>query len=142
MYMTGQGVPQDYAQAVAWSRKAAEQGEPVSQANLGRMYAEGQGVPQDYEQALVWYRKAAEQGNARGQLGLGMMYGTGRGVPQDFMLAYMWLNLAAYRAEYSVREEVAEIRDNATRARDLTAAQMSPDQIAEAQKMAREWKPK
>ncbi len=48
MYVSGEGVPQDYAAAVGWYRKAAEQGDAESQFNLGLLYRQGQGVPQDY----------------------------------------------------------------------------------------------
>jgi TPR repeat protein len=84
----------------------------------------------------MWYRKAADQGLVEAQYNLGMMYYNGRSVPEDYALAYMWLNLAASRAVDT------EIRDGAIKARDLVAAKMTPDQIAEAQRMAREWVPK
>ena len=101
----GQGVAQDYAQAVKWYRKAAEQGNAGAQTNLGLMYANGQGVPQDYAQAVVWYRKAAEQGNIDAQNNLGLMYANGQGVPQDYVRAHMWFNLAASGAsDASARE--------------------------------------
>ena len=58
----GEGVPQDYTQAVYWWRKAAEQGDADAQFMLGDCYYKGQGVPQDYAQAVSLYRKAAEQG--------------------------------------------------------------------------------
>ena len=61
MYDNGQGVRQDYAQAVQWYRKAAEQGYAEAQFNLGVMYANGQGVRQDHAQAVQWYRKAASR---------------------------------------------------------------------------------
>jgi TPR repeat protein len=64
MYYTGQDIPQDYAQAVQWYRKAAEQGLAQAQYNLGFMYDKGRGVRQDDAQAVAWYRKAAEQGYA------------------------------------------------------------------------------
>jgi hypothetical protein len=57
-------------------------------------------------------------------------------VQEDYTLAYMWLNLAASRAID------AEVRDGADKARDSVAAKMTPDQIAEAQRMASEWVPK
>jgi hypothetical protein len=63
MYERGQGVPQDYTQAVDWYRKAADRGNAVAQNNLGIMYEEGLGVPQDHTQAVEWYRKAADQGS-------------------------------------------------------------------------------
>src|SRR5205823_3903659 len=66
----GQGVPQDYAEALRWYRKAADQGNANGQDGLAFMYSDGQGVPQDYAEALRWYRKAADQGNANGQDGL------------------------------------------------------------------------
>ena len=62
-YESGEGVPQDYAEAVKWWRKAAEQGHAVAQT-LGDMYDIGLGVPKDYAEAAKWVRKAAEQGNA------------------------------------------------------------------------------
>jgi TPR repeat protein len=95
MYGNGQGVQQDYAQAVAWSRKAADQGLALAQTNLGIMYEKGQGVPQDYAQALVWYRKAGDQGYAAAQFGLGTMYQSGEGSPQDYAQAMAWYRKAA-----------------------------------------------
>jgi len=59
---TGRGAMQDYAEAIQWYRKAAEQGHANGQCNLGVMYANGRGVMQDYAEAIQWYRKAAEQG--------------------------------------------------------------------------------
>ena len=135
MYTQGKGVPRDYAQALVWYRKAADQGDALAQFSLGLVYDNGQGVPQDFAQAVVWYRKAADQGEARAQINLGVMYEKGQGVPQDYAQAHMWRNIAA-----SQREN-AEDRDLAAKNRDLVAAKMTPDQIAEAQRLAREWKP-
>ena len=59
MYFKGQGVRQDFAEAVKWYRKAAEQGLAQAQANLGRMYDNGLGVPRNYVVAHVWYTLAA-----------------------------------------------------------------------------------
>ncbi len=95
MYENGQGVPQDYAQAMIWFRKAADQGEADAQFNLGVMYENGQGVAQDYAQAVAWYRKAADQGEASAQFNLGEMYRNGRGVPQDDAQAVAWYRKAA-----------------------------------------------
>jgi TPR repeat protein len=69
MYAEGQGVPQDYAEALKWYRMAAAQGLADAQFNLGAMYAEGQGVPQDDAEALKWYRLAAAQGDAVAPIG-------------------------------------------------------------------------
>jgi TPR repeat protein len=132
MYQDGQGVPQDYAQAAAWYRKAAEQGNDFAQFKLGDMYRKGQGEPRDNAQAIIWYRKAAEQANEFAQTALGVMY---ESVPQKYVQAHMWLNLAAAFGED------ATVRKTAVEWRDKVAAKMTPAQIAEAQRMAREWKP-
>ncbi|MBO7224189.1 MAG: sel1 repeat family protein, partial [Kiritimatiellae bacterium] len=63
-YYNGLGVQQDYAEAVKWFRKAAEQGHAGAQYRLGICYGKGLGVPQDHEEAAKWVRKAAEQGDA------------------------------------------------------------------------------
>ena len=136
MYDQGLGVARDYAQAVVWYRKAADQGNAVAQNNLGFMYDQGLGVARDYAQAVVWYRKAADQGDAAAQNNLRRMYDHGHGVPQDYAQAHMWYNLAASHAE-----DVAT-REMAVKNRDRVAAKMTPTQIAEAQRMASEWKPK
>ena len=171
MFDTGKGVPQDFGQAVLWYRKAADQGAPLAQLSLGMMYHAGEGVPQDYSKAAEWLRKAADQGNSEAQHALAVLYDNGRGVPkdstqaalwylkaaeqgdveaqhsigtdyylgdgvpQDYVQAHMWFNVAASRAKD------AELRNKMTEFRDLTAARMTPAQIAEAQKMASEWKP-
>ncbi len=95
------------------------------------MYENGQGVPQDDKQAVAWYRKAADQGVIDAQFNLGIMYvyGNGEGV-QDYVQAHMWWNLAAVSGD-----------EDAIKNRDIVAKKMTPAQIAEAQKLAREWKP-
>lgn len=94
-YFNGEGVKQDYANAVYWYRKAAEQGEIYAQYNLGYAYYNGQGVSQDYSQALHWYRKAGEQGNPVAQNEVGVIYYNGIGVPKDYAQAVLWFYKAA-----------------------------------------------
>ncbi len=134
-----------------WCRKAAEQGYAKAQYNLGGMYDKGQGVPQDDAEAVKWYRKAAEQGDAEAgrwwrkaaeqgdataQLSLGLMYGMGQGVPQDYVQAHMWFNLAVSKLP------PGEAHDRAVKNSDIAAKRMTPAEISEAQKLAREWRPK
>jgi TPR repeat protein len=129
-YDQAQGVAQDYPQAAHWYTKAAEAGDTRAQYNLGLMYSYGHGVAQDYPQAAHWYTKAAEAGDTRAQYNLGLMYYSGTGVPQDFVLAHMWTNLAAVK------------NNNYVKARGAVEINMTPSQIAEAQRLAREWTPK
>ena len=134
MHANGDGVPQDYSEAMRWFRLAAEQGHAEAQFNLGARYATGRGVPEDDREAVRWYRLAAEQGNFRAQFNLGSMYRNGEGVPQDYVQAHKWFNIAASSAE-------ADDREKSAASRDRVAALMPPRQIAEAQRLAREWRP-
>ena len=80
--------------------------------------------------ALKWFRKAADQGDASAQDNLGVMYSKGQGVTQDYVEVHMWFNLAA-----------AQGNDHARKNRDIVAKRMITGQIAEAQKLAKGWKP-
>ena len=101
------------------------------------MYADGDDVPQDYAEAVRWYRRSAEQGTARVQFNLGLMYESGNGVAQNFVQAHKWFNLAASRLGTSDRD----LRDTVVRSRDRVAARLSPTEVAEVQRLAREWRP-
>ena len=69
-------------------------------------------------------------GRLRALYELGTFFADGKIVPQDYVQAHMWFNLAASRGhKFAVKD------------RDEVAAKMTPAQIAEAQRMAREWKP-
>ncbi len=62
LYHLGEGVQQNYAEAMKWYRMAAEQGDASAQFAIGRMYRAGEGVPRDYSEAATWLRMSAEQG--------------------------------------------------------------------------------
>ena len=130
MYLNGQGVPQDDAEAVRWYRLAADQGNADAQGNLGAMLLNGQGAPQDRAEAVRWLRAAADQGNAFAQGNLGTMYSNGWGVPQDYVAAHMWFNLAAAQSS-------EEHHDTFAKARDYAAERMTAEQVADARRRAR-----
>lgn len=113
----------NYAQAVKLMRPFAENGDSWAQLYLETTYHGGQGTPQDYQEAVKWYRRSAEQGNSLGQFNLADMYKQG----QDYVRAHMWYNLAAAQGNYYARNQLYEL-----------AKQMTPSQIAEAQRLARE----
>jgi hypothetical protein len=136
LYYQGKGVPQDFGEAARWFHKAANRDEPYAEFFLGMMYSSGKGVPQNYESAAWWYRKSAAQGTPEAQANLGSLYYAGQGVPQDLVEAYKWLDLAVSR--FSSAD--AKNREETVKRRDAVAAQMTPDQVVDAQKRAREWK--
>jgi len=127
----------DYPAALRLLRPLAQKGNAEAQNNLGLMYAMGRGVPQDYAAAERWYHMAADKGVASAQNNLGVMYTGGQGVKQDYIQAYMWFTLAAS----SFTGSEAEQRSKVVKNRDALAADMTQAEIAEAQKLAREWKP-
>ena len=131
LYANGQGVPKDDAQARQWYEKAAVQDHVEAQVNLGMLFDYGRGGPQDFKMAVRWYLRAANQGNELAQRKLGLLYERGDGVQQDFVQAYMWYKLGAASG---VKAGIV--------LRDALAIRMTSDQLLEAQKLAREWRPK
>jgi TPR repeat protein len=158
MYYEGEGVPQDYVETVKWYRLAADQGHAGAQFRLGELYDPDQGprgIQQDVQNTEKWWILAADQGHAGAQFNLGVMYEHGprpdrevsrarnrwkdgpeiykarpsdpfpyfQGLDQDFVLAHKWYNLSANGAD-----------------RDAVARRMTPEQIVEAQRLAREWR--
>lgn len=115
----------DYVTALQEWRPLADQGNAAAQARLGVMYETGKGLPVDYAQAAKWFRLAADRGDVLGEANLGFMYYGGLGIPQDYLQAYKWFSLAA-------RQGNVEAANN----RNTIAAEMTPAQIAEAEKLA------
>jgi hypothetical protein len=118
----------DFREALKWLRKAAAHGDPDAQNTLGQMYEDGEGVEQNYALAAKWYLKATEHvpdlgGAGQGRNNLGLLYLDGLGVPKDYVQAYMWFSLANTEENLSYAK-----------------AQMTPAQVLEAERMAKEWK--
>lgn len=131
IYSHGHGIRPDYKEALKWYRLAADQGQAEAQSNLGWMYRNGLGVQKDYKEALRWYKLAADQGQTEAQWNLGLMHLNGLGTPQDYVQAYMWFNLSGVTGNR-----------NAVRNRVSVEKRMTPLETAEAQRLAREWRPK
>ena len=117
----------DYTRAANILKFLAAEGNSDAQWRLAVMYQNGQGVPQDYKEAVKWNRLAAAQGNAFVHYNLAQMYESGQGTPQNFVQAHKWFSLAA----------TSNVPSSAQR-RDTLEQSMSPQQIAQAQQMARD----
>jgi len=128
LYGNGYGVELDDFQALKWYVLAAGQGHAKAQCNIAVMHANGWGVPQSDEQALKWYTLAAEQGVTPAQINVGRMYAGGFGAVQDKVQGHKWFSIAA------------ELGDNdAIFNRDILAATMSAEEIAESNRLRIEW---
>lgn len=130
MFSTGEGVTKNPIAGVEWIQKAADRGHVLAQIVLGEMYAKGDGVPMDAAKAVEWYQKAAGQLDPMAQFNLGVMYAKGQGVVRDMVLAYAWFNIAAVSGN-----------PQAVANRRLAESLLSKNELAEAQRLASEWKP-
>jgi hypothetical protein len=121
-FVSGEGAAQDYAQAVEWYRKAAEQNHFPAQFNLGMMYALGHGVARDAVQSRMWLGKAAQQGDAGAQFHLGnnCHRASFKQMPADAaesrIEAYKWYRLAAAQGYQGSEMAHATLTFNMTRA--------------------------
>ena len=119
-------------EAVKWYRKAAEQNYAPAQNNLGLCYEHGEGVAADRVEAAKWYRKAAEQNYVDAQYNLGMCYERADAGTEDWAEVYKWLSLAAGQGHEGGKKFMTV----------LESKLMTPEQIAQGQKRAREFKPR
>jgi TPR repeat protein len=115
---------------VKWATEAAKQGHVLAQYNLAIMLADGRGVPKNDAEATHWFRIAAEQGYVLAQSSVGLRYSEGIGTPKDLVQAYKWISLAMEHGDSRAKAN-----------RDALRKQMTPAQIAQAKKLAGEWKP-
>ena len=130
-YATGTGIDKDMTEAVRWAQLGVQKHDMHSQWVLGRAYLLGEGgLRRSLGEFVSWTRRAAVQGERAAQAALGRAYLDGLAVPQDYVQAHMWSNLAAARGLAA-----------AVKQRDEVASRMTAEQIAEAQKLAREWRP-
>lgn len=127
MFHRGLGVRQNYEKASLFYAKAGNQGVAEALDNLGLMFVNGEGKKKNHSSASRFFIRASELGFAKSQHNLATMLYEGDGVPQDYVYAHMWWNIASSQGF-----------DGASDSRDRVAQEMTPDQIAEAQKLARE----
>ena len=125
-YDTARGISEEQSLAVKWYRRAAEQGDVNAKFNLGVKNETGKGTPQNFEKAVDWYMQAAQAGHAKAQYNLALKYFTGEGVKRSNIRAHMWANIA--RANDVPRSK---------KLIDVIVREMTPQQIATAQKRAR-----
>lgn len=94
-YYYGDGVDQEYKQAIDWLTKSARQDHGQAQLWLGKLYLnENVGEPNASE-AAKWLKKAASKDIAEAQYLLAILYKNGNGVLEDPTLARQWMEKAA-----------------------------------------------
>lgn len=147
-YLLAEGVngSVDFLSAFRSYEMAAKVGNSAAQHALGELYEGGKGVPKDFEMAARYFAQSAQQGNSNGAMALGRAYLRGMGVPVDLTKAYFWLNVAAkggtpFGDVSRVSLEVALQTRVAGWIRDVLAQRMEAEDISEAQRLTREWRP-
>ncbi len=134
LYAQGRGAPQDFAKAALWFGESASQGYSHSQFALGYLSETGRGVSKDQSSAFKWYGLAADQSLAMAHNNVGLMYEEGRGVRQDYAQAYMRYSLAISLSNLNPGPAIQNLNS-------LTE-KMTSTQIAQAERLAREWQQK
>jgi len=128
-------VAEDYKQAEAWYRKAADQNNLAGELHLAALYRDGgTGFPRDMTQAAAWYRKAADQGDPDSQATLGVLYSMGQGVQQSDVEAYFWLDLAASVKGPNQEKYAAN--------RQMIGTHITADELADVEDRVAAWKAK
>ena len=153
-YVLGLGVAQDFTEAFKWYRIAANQGSSYAENVMGVASEHGFQVAQDDAEAFRWYRRAANKVNDRPantwihspQYNIGAMYASGRGTAQDYVRALMWFTLAIAFGDTKPPAPlgvklVDTPKETAPEQRDRLLPLMTSAQIAEAERLAHEWKP-
>jgi len=124
----------DWKTAMKWLRPAAAQGLPPAQSLLGSAYEFGQGVRRSDKQAAKWYEAAADHGYTPAQSSLAGFYERGTGVDRDYKEAYFWYAVA-------LRDPKDPTLKRDTEGLKRVAAKLSPDDVADAAQIAKDWKP-
>jgi TPR repeat protein len=120
----------DYATAKKEWQEVAETGNAAAQFNLALLFYDGKGTEPDLEAAFHWFSRAANQGYVRAERNLGAMYAEGRGAVRDNVKAYKWFALCA-----------AEGNEACATQRDMVSKRLKPPKLAEAQRLAKDFKP-
>lgn len=118
----------DYATAYQEFHASAIQGDMHAQAELGTLYFTGNGVPQNYQEAFKWFSQAAKQNSAIGQAWLAVLYRDGKGIPKDLVKAYAWILLSA-----------AQNYNDAIEFKKVLEKSLTPQQMTQAQSLAKQW---
>lgn len=124
LYANGQGLKQDYRNAVRWYTQAAERGHIEAQISLGMMFSEGQGVDRDIRQAIRWYEMAAARGNCDVLMILAEVFAGSGGQSGNLEESYKWMLLAEANGR------------NVNDLKKMLAGQLTHDQIVDAQQRA------
>ncbi|MBR2672808.1 MAG: SEL1-like repeat protein [Oscillospiraceae bacterium] len=105
-YFKGTGTKQDYARALEWYTKAAEQGHAGAMFKVGQCFYKGLGTDEDRAEALKWYEKAGDSGHSQAAFAAGQMYYTGDGTDKDIYKAKAWLEESREHKGYDLLYDI------------------------------------
>lgn len=124
----------EFGRALSIFRPLVERGDPSAQFMVGAMYFYGRGLARDDGSAAIMFHKAAAQGNPEGQLAFGSLLLYGVGLRQDIVKSHMWLSIASETANQAVAFQAASLLAHAEKL-------MTPAEIQDARKLARDFRP-
>ena len=135
IYDFGFGVQQSDRDALSWYRRAGEHGSAPAQRSVAEFYKKGRTMKADLAEAARWFERAANGDDLRAQFELAQMLFDGNGVPRDYPSAYLWFSLAARQTP------LEDNRKGLEELRNIAAARMKPEAVAEANRRLAKWKP-
>jgi TPR repeat protein/outer membrane biosynthesis protein TonB len=130
LYQSGKGVSGDLARAAHFYELSAAQGNRHAMSNLAVLYAGASDKVKDFAEAARWFQRSAGLGYVDAEFNLAVLYERGDGVPQSLLDAYKWYTIAS-----KAGDAVAKSRA------DAIATQLSPEELAAAERAASEFKP-
>lgn len=112
IYLRGDGVPRDDAEAAKWLRKAADQDNAIAERYLAEMYFKGRGVAADNEEAAKLLQMAAQQGDAESEHNLAVLYVQGQGIARNPKQAALWMRRAAEQNLAAAQQGMGALYEN------------------------------
>ena len=132
---TGEWQEKNLKEGKEWFLKAAQNGFPGSQNNIGWAYYKGTGVQKNIPLAVHWITRSADAGEPFAYGSLCEMYGAGNVFPPDKQEAYKWCKLAALEMPFG------KARDLAVKILNRYISKMSEDQLSVGKADVESWKP-
>ncbi len=126
MHHFGEGVSQNYSQALNWYRTAADGGHAEAYFVMGQMYEKGQGSPQDFTRAFEAYRAASDLDHMASRKRLAMMHAEGLGTPVDYGEAARLMQTVADTGDAEAQQLLAYLMESGQVPKDVASGSSEP----------------
>ncbi len=126
MHHMGEGVPQNFSQALNWYRSAADGGSADGYFAMGQMYEKGQGSPQDFNRAFEAYQAASDRDHMTARKRLAMMHAEGLGTQVDYGEAARLMQTVVDTGDPEAEQLLAYLMDSGQVPKDAASGSNEP----------------